>query len=47
MLVLALGGAAAGLMFAPNTGQKTREDLTHSLEQGVKNLEEGLKRRKT
>ena len=43
VLALSVGagiGAAAGLMFAPNTGQKTREDLTHSLEQGVKNLED-------
>ena len=43
VLALSLGagvGAAAGLMFAPNTGQKTREDLTHGLEQGVKKLEE-------
>ena len=36
MMVLALGvGAAMGLIFAPNTGQKTRENLTHSLEHGV------------
>ena len=41
MLVLALGvGAAAGLMFAPKTGHKTRQDLTHGLELGVKKLEE-------
>ena len=33
-------GAVAGLMLAPNTGQKTRKDLAHGLEQGVKNLEE-------
>jgi gas vesicle protein len=44
LIVLALSvgagvGAAAGLMFAPHSGKKTREDLTHglehSLEQGV------------
>jgi gas vesicle protein len=40
LIVLALSvgagvGAAAGLMFAPNTGQKTREDLTHGLEHSV------------
>ncbi len=36
LLVLALGvGAAAALLFAPHSGHKTREDLTHSLEQGV------------
>jgi len=41
LLVLAFGvGAAAGLMLAPNSGQKTREDLTHGFEQGVKKLEE-------
>jgi len=44
LIVLALGvgvgvGAAAGLMFAPSSGQKTREDLTNSLEQG---LEQGI-----
>jgi len=33
-------GAVAGLMLAPNTGQKTRNDLAHSFEQGVKNLED-------
>ena len=36
LVVLALGvGAAIALMFAPNSGEKTREDLTHGLEQGV------------
>jgi len=36
LVVLALGvGAAIALMFAENTGQKTRENLTHSLEHGV------------
>ena len=36
LIVLALGiGAAIALMFAPNSGEKTREDLTHGLEQGV------------
>jgi hypothetical protein len=36
LLVLALGvGAAAALLFAANTGQKTREDLAHGLEQGI------------
>ena len=36
LVVLSLGvGAAIALMFAPNTGQKTRENLTHSLEHGV------------
>lgn len=36
LLILALGvGAAIALMFAPNSGEKTREDLTHGLEQGV------------
>lgn len=44
LIVLALGigagvGAAAGLMFAPSSGQKIRDELTHglehSLEQGV------------
>ena len=40
LLVLALGvGAVVALLFTPNTGQKTRKDLTHGLEQGVKNLE--------
>ncbi len=43
VLALSVGasvGAAAGLMFAPNSGQKTRDDLKNSLEQGVKKLEE-------
>jgi gas vesicle protein len=43
VLALSVGagiGAVAGLMLAPNTGQKTRKDLANSLEQGVKNLEE-------
>ena len=36
LIVLALGiGAAIALMFAPNSGEKTREDLAHGLEQGV------------
>ena len=36
LIVLALGVAAAiALMFAPNSGEKTREDLTHGLEEGV------------
>jgi gas vesicle protein len=42
VLALSIGagvGAAAGLMFAPNTGQKTRDDLTHGLEH---NLEQGI-----
>lgn len=44
LIVLALSvgasiGAAAGLMFAPNSGHKTREDLTNSIEHG---LEQGI-----
>lgn len=36
LVVLALGvGAAVALMFAPNSGKKTREDLTHGLEEGI------------
>jgi len=41
MVVLALGvGAAAALLLAPNSGHKTREDLKHGIEEGVKKLEE-------
>ena len=36
LVLLGLGvGAAVALLLAPNSGEKTREDLTHSIEQGV------------
>ena len=36
LVLLALGiGVAVALLLAPNSGEKTREDLTHSIEQGV------------
>lgn len=36
LLLIALGiGAAAALMLAPNSGQKTRENLMNGIEQGV------------
>lgn len=40
LMALALGvgvgvGAAAGLMFAPISGQKMREGLGHSIEEGI------------
>ena len=44
LVVLALGigagvGAAAGLMFAPSSGRKIRDDVTHGFEHG---LEQGV-----
>ncbi len=36
LVAFALGiGAAVALLLAPNSGEKTREDLTNSIEQGV------------
>jgi len=44
LLILAFGiGAAAGVMFGPNSSQKTREDPAHGLEQGAKKLERKVK----
>jgi len=48
-LALGLGiGAVMALMFAPNSGEKTRKELGHALEEGVNtgrgNVEPTLKR---